>query len=62
LSIHDVPNADLDFIETVKDVELGKVEGIVAIDETGMFKNHQVKPATSSTPSCSRAVFGAYFL
>lgn len=40
--VHLVRNADFNFFEVVENVELGKIEGIITIDQVGVLEYDEV--------------------
>lgn len=44
---------DLDLGEVVKDIKLGEIEAVIAVDETRVFHHDQVQPSTTPPPAGS---------
>jgi hypothetical protein len=61
-SIDAVANAHLDFVEPVKDVQFGHIEGFVVIHAIGIFNDHEVEPSASAFPSCRHTEFVTHSL
>jgi hypothetical protein len=62
LAVDLVRRADADLGQLVEDVELGQVEGGVAVDQRRVLDDDEVEPAAPSSAARGRAVFGADLL
>ena len=62
LLIDEVFDRYLDLIKVVEDIQLGEVQGVIAVNQARMLHHHQVKPTTAPATASGRTVLAANFL
>lgn len=62
LPVQLVGNSDLDLLESVENVELGEVEGVVTVDGVRVLEDDEIEPSTTTTSTGGGSVLGSNLL